>query len=148
MSSKDVPPITHTDGVAAVEEFFARMSDNCAAQDFDATEPLFAEDVASFGTKAGVVVGLKPLRANQWEGIWTNIEDFEMQLDQIRASASGDLAWGMVPWTSTGFDTDGAPFDRPGRATIVLERREGRWLAIHSHFSLIPGTPATTHGRR
>ena len=148
MSSNEVAPITHANGVAAIREFFARMSGNCAAQNFDATEPLFAQDVASFGTKAGVVVGRDLLRAQQSEGIWTNIEDFQMQLDQIKAGASGDLAWGMVPWTSTGFDPDGESFHRPGRATIVLERRDGQWVAVHSHFSLIPGTPASTHGRR
>lgn len=145
--ANDSSTIDTPDGVTAVHEFFARLSTNCAAQDFDATEPLFADDVASFGTKAGVVIGLGPLRARQWEGIWTNIEDFEMQLDQIHASASGDLAWGMVPWTSTGFDEQGNPYDRPGRATIVMERRDGAWLAIHSHFSLIPGTPPRTYGR-
>jgi ketosteroid isomerase-like protein len=138
--------ITTADGVAAVKEFFTRLSNNCAAVDFDSTEKMFAPDVASFGTKAQVVVGLAPLRDQQWEWIWPNIQDFEMKLDEIHSSSSGDLAWGMVPWVSTGFDESGAPYDRPGRATIVMERRGGEWLATHSHFSLVPGTPPRTFG--
>ena len=139
--------ITVDDGVAAVHEFFRRLSRNCAAVDYDATEPLFAPDVASFGTKARVVTGLGPLRAQQWERIWGNIEDFEVLLDEVHAGVSGDLAWGMAPWTSTGFHESGETFERPGRASIVLERRNGAWLVVHSHFSLSPGTPPFTFGR-
>lgn len=146
MSERKLTPIQCEDGVEAVHEFFARLSRNCAARDYDATEVIFASDVASFGTKAEVVVGLGPLRAKQWEGIWGNIEDFVMLLDQVHARANADMAWGMVPWTSTGFDASGARYDRPGRATIAMERRNDEWLAVHSHFSLNPGTPPRTFG--
>lgn len=117
------------------------MSCYCAARDLDAAESLFAPDVASFGTKATVVEGLAQLRKHQWEKIWPNIDDFSMLTDEIRASSDGALAWGMVPWTSTGFDEKGTPYPRPGRATAVLARRDGVWLCIHTHFSLAPGTP-------
>ena len=31
---------------------------------------------------------------------------------------------------------------------VWMERRDGVWLVVHSHFSLVPGTPAFTHGRK
>jgi ketosteroid isomerase-like protein len=41
------------------------------------------------------------------------------------------------------------PFDRPGRATIVLARQpDGRWLGVHSHMSLARGVPQDSHGKR
>jgi len=44
---------------------------------------------------------------------------------------------------------DGTPFDRPGRATIVLARQpDGRWLGVHSHMSLARGVPQDSHGQR
>lgn len=141
------PPITDGDPREAVAGFFARLGRLCAAVDFDATEPLFASDVASFGTRAAVVTGLDRLRSEQWEGIWPNIEGFRFDLDSVHGGGTGDLAWGMAPWTSTGFDERGAPFERPGRATVVMERRDGVWLVVHTHFSLAPGTPPRTHGR-
>lgn len=147
MTEDDTGPIAAADGVAAVHAFFRRLGRNCANGDLDATEPLFAPDVVSFGTKASVAEGLATLRKNQWEQIWPNIEDFEMLLDEIRASAEGDLAWGMVPWTSTGFDEDGNPYERPGRATAVLARRDGVWLCVHTHFSLAPGTAQKSFAR-
>jgi len=82
----------------------------------------------------------------EWSGIWPNIRDFTIEFDQLHWGASGGLAWAMVPWNSTGFHPDGTAFPRPGRATVIFERRDGKWLAIHTHFSLFPGTPQTTHG--
>ena len=114
--------------------------------DYGTARRMFADDVLSFGTRADVVSGLDRLVANQWSGIWPNIRDFTIEFDQLHWGASGGLAWAMVPWNSTGFHPDGTAFPRPGRATVIFERRDGKWLAIHTHFSLFPGTPQTTHG--
>jgi ketosteroid isomerase-like protein len=133
---------------AALRRWFEELQACVRKVDFAAGRALFAEDVIAFGTKADIVGGLDPLAANQWQPIWPNIADFTFLLDHLHAGHDGDLAWGVIPWTSTGFHPDGTPFDRPGRATVIFVRRDGRWLARHSHFSLNPGTPPTTHGRR
>ena len=140
------PPINVDDPVQAVREWFVLLGRYCAAVDYDSNESIFAPDVVSFGTKSPIVSGLGNLRQQQWEGIWGNIADFKVQIDKLHAGGSGDNAWGIVPWTSTGFHQDGTPYDRPGRATAVLERREGIWLCVHTHFSLVQGTPARTFG--
>ena len=141
-------PITATDPAAAARAWFAELGRCCAAVDYDSAEAIFAPDVVSFGTKADVVSGLGPLRCNQWEGIWPNIADFRVELDSLRSGGDAGHAWGVATWTSTGFHVGGEPFYRPGRATVTLERRGGVWLATHTHFSLNPGTPARTYGRR
>ncbi len=130
----------------AVREWFALMERFCATVDYDSAETIFAEDVVSFGTKMDIVRGRKSLREGQWESIWGNIRNFKMDLENIHAGGSGDQAWGVVTWTSIGFDGRHQPFYRPGRATVTLERRDGVWLAVHSHFSLNPGTPHRTFG--
>jgi ketosteroid isomerase-like protein len=134
------------DADAAVRQWFELLERCCVDVDYESARAIFATDVASFGTKAEVVVGLGPLQRQQWEGIWPNIRDFGIDLDHMVAGGSESLAWGIAPWTSTGFSEDGTPFDRPGRATVVLERRGDTWLAVHTHFSLNPRTPARTHG--
>jgi ketosteroid isomerase-like protein len=139
-------PITIADPVAATREWFARLGACCARVDYQAARPLFAADVVSFGTRADLVTGLDALQANQWEGIWPRIAAFRFDPDRIAATGTPDLAWGAATWTSTGFDEAGQPFPRPGRATVILARRAGRWQAIHTHFSLFPGTPARTYG--
>ena len=122
------------------------MGRYCAAVDYDSAERIFAEDVVSFGTTMDIVTGRRALREGQWESIWGNIADFKMDLDNVYATGSGDQAWGVVTWTSTGYDRDRKPFHRPGRATVALERRDGVWLAVHTHFSLYPGAPQRTYG--
>ncbi|MFT5174594.1 MAG: ketosteroid isomerase-like protein [Gammaproteobacteria bacterium] len=148
MASAEHGPILALSAVDAVTEFFTRLSRDCAKVDFDATEPMFAQDVYSFGTKARVVQGRDRLRAEQWQGIWPNIADFSFDLEQVHGSGNDTMAWGMAPWNSTGFDEQGASYERPGRATVVLERRGEQWQVIHTHFSLVPGTPYRTFGRK
>jgi ketosteroid isomerase-like protein len=147
----EVLMVERSDDQAALQVLadWYRALERCVrAVDFTGGRDLFAEDVVAFGTRAEVVTGLEALERQQWQGIWPNIRDFTFVFDQLHAGHDGNLAWGVVPFMSTGFHPDGTPFERPGRATIILERRDGRWLAKHSHFSLYPGTPPTTHGAR
>ena len=78
----------------------------------------------------------------------------EVALDAIREGDAerevkklGLGFWIAVGWLTEATGPDGHSFTRPGRGTFVLERREGRWLAVHSHFSLLPSQSETAHGR-
>ena len=44
--------------------------------------------------------------------------------------------------------SDGSPFPRPGRATMVFSRHGDGWLCVHSHMSLNRGVPQTSHADR
>ena len=134
------------DPKAAVTQWFERLGRYCASVDYSSARAIFADDVVSFGTRADIVAGLDHLQRNQWEGIWPNIQDFQINLDSVHAHGDERMAWGVATWTSTGFHEDGTSFFRPGRATVILERRNGQWLSVHTHFSLNPGTPPRTHG--
>lgn len=131
---------------AAVAAWFERLGAHCAAGEYGPARAIVAPDVVSFGTKADVVTGLDHLQENQWEGIWPYIEGFGFDEGSVHAAGQGDVAWGVATWESVGFDESGEPFHRPGRATVVLERRGEDWLAVHTHFSLFPGTPPRTFG--
>jgi ketosteroid isomerase-like protein len=140
-------PITEPDPESAVLQWFTLLGELCAAIDYDTAEGIFADDVVSFGTRADIVTGLENLRRNQWEGIWGNIADFKIATESVQGFGNEEVAWGVATWISTGFDEERKPFHRPGRATVTLARRDGAWLATHTHFSLTPGTLARTHGR-
>lgn len=122
----------------AIRDWFDTLQACCRAVDFERARPIFAPDAIGFGTFGSVLVGRDHLEAGQWRNIWPNIKDFTFQQDQLRWGADGRYAWGIVTWTSTGFDARGQSFDRPGRATVIFEWREGKLLAIHTHFSLYP----------
>lgn len=110
------------------------------AQDFDGARPMIAEEVVSFGTKAAMVVGRENLIAEQWRQIWPTIAGFTFDLNTLHCHRAADTAWAVLTWTSQGLRPDGTPFPRPGRATFTFARRDGRWLATHTHFSLFPAT--------
>jgi ketosteroid isomerase-like protein len=97
------------------------------------------------------VEGLEPWRDAQWENVWPKTSDFRFVLDAARvlASPDGQMAVAIAPFTSTGYAPDGKPFDRPGRATLILMPggAEG-WISVHSHMSLARGVPADSHGNR
>jgi ketosteroid isomerase-like protein len=131
--------------VAWVETF----GEHVRRREFDAAAGQFDTAVVSFSSLRDVVVGLSDLVAEQWKHVWPSIERFRFDTDGLEAfvSPDGGLAAVAVTWTSTGFDREGEPFDRPGRATLVLGREPAApWRGIHAHFSLDRGVPQMSYG--
>jgi nitrite reductase/ring-hydroxylating ferredoxin subunit/ketosteroid isomerase-like protein len=136
----------------SVKTWTAAWGHEVASVDLAAARRRFADDVAAFGTHADVVIGRAALEAEQWSKVWPTIEDFRFLVDDMQVLVSPDRlqAVGVVGWSSTGISQDGARFDRPGRATIVLRRAtiDEPWLGHHTHFSLGRGVPQSSHGSR
>jgi ketosteroid isomerase-like protein len=106
--------------------------------DYGAARPLFAPDVLAFGTHAAIVAGRDALEREQWRVVWPAIREFAFRLDEARCVGDETMLGVIVPWDSLGVNADGTTFPRAGRATLLLAMRDARWVAIHSHFSLVP----------
>ncbi len=132
---------TSSDTEAALRAWLVKFATHVRARDYDSARPMFAPDVVSFGTKANMVAGREELIARQWRHIWPATEGFTFDLDTLHWQAAGDMAWAVATWTSHGFRPDDTPFPRPGRATFTFVRRNGEWLATHTHLSLFPTPP-------
>ena len=130
----------------AIIEWYEKLGKYCASVDYVSACEIFADDVLSFGTRADIVSGLDLLQQNQWQGIWPNIQDFKIDMETVHSGGDERHAWGIATWTSTGFHEDGTTFHRPGRATVILGRRDHQWVSVHTHFSLNPGTSPRTYG--
>ena len=131
---------------ATPEEWLRTFEAAVRARDFAAGRTMFAEDAVAFGTWARAVAGLDNIVREQWQNVWPRIRDFRFEHD-VRVHASGDSAWIAAEWATEATAPDGRRFRRPGRGTFVLERRNGAWLAVHSHFSLLPTQTESAHGR-
>ena len=71
--------------------------------------------------------------------VWGTIRNFTFVTDQLHCARYGELAlWLGCPWISEAPGSNGDWRHRPGRITAVLENRNGRWLAVHTHHSLVP----------
>ncbi len=123
----------------AIRQWLADFSESVRARDFERGRSLFAPDVVGFGTHATMLVGLDTLVEKQWLQVWNRTQGFKFHFDELHGCVDGDLAWAAVPWESQGIGKDGKTFQRTGRATYILQRRGGCWVAIHSHHSLNPG---------
>jgi ketosteroid isomerase-like protein len=128
------------------EEWLRTFEAAVRAQDFDRGRTMFAEDAVAFGTWARAVSGLDNIMREQWHNVWPRIRDFRFDSD-ARVRTTGDSAWIAAGWSTEATGPDGRPFPRPGRGTFVLERRGEKWLAVHSHFSLLPSQSESAHGR-
>lgn len=115
------------------------MEDCVRTLDFNRARTLFADDVRGFGTRAPSVRGLDELEREQWRLTWPHIRDFTFGLDGAQILVGMRHATVLIEWTSQESDGAGTTHERPGRATLVLERRGERLVAVHSHFSLVPG---------
>ena len=118
----------------------------CRERDFDTARGMFAEDALAFGTWARTVSGLRDIEREQWRNVWPRIRNFRFE-ERPAIHQVGDMGWIAAAWSSEATGPDGRPFTRPGRGTFVLERRGGRWLAVHSHFSLPPSQSEQAHGK-
>lgn len=131
---------------ATPEEWLRTFEAAVRTKDFASGRRLFADDAVAFGTWARAVAGLDNVVREQWQNVWPRIREFRFDRD-ARVRTRGESAWIASGWTTEATGPDGKPFTRPGRGTFVLERRDGRWLAVHSHFSLLPSQSDSAHGR-
>ena len=138
--------------VDLIRRWFQRLTDHVRAVDYVGARPLFAQDLIAFGTFADFVTGRDAIEKQQWRSIWGTIDHFRCRLDDMRTIVSADrlTAVGMIVFESTGYEEDGAPYERPGRATVVFGRAEidADWAAQHTHFSLCRGVPERSFGNK
>ncbi|MET3960899.1 ketosteroid isomerase-like protein [Marmoricola sp. OAE513] len=123
-----------------VDAWLAAFSACVRARDLDGGRELFASEAVGFGTVTERYEGLDDLVASQWSEVWERTEEFTF-LDGDQRWIDGDQAVVAAAWRSVGTDGGGRR-TRTGRVTLVLRRQGAAVLALHSHFSMSPGTPA------
>jgi ketosteroid isomerase-like protein len=144
--------VTSADDHRSLVEWVAAWGSEVAAADIAAGRLRFSPDLLAFGTHADIVAGRDEVEAQQWAQVWPAIDDFWFDVEAMRTIVSADrlTAVAIVGWGSVGVAEDGTRFDRPGRATIVLQRDStgDAWLGLHTHFSLARDVPSRTFGSR
>jgi len=92
-------------------------------------------DVLLYGTGADEKrLGVAEIRS-QAERDWAQTESASIVFDWMSISAAGEVAWVAVDGAFN-LRIDGQDLALPARITFVLERRDGKWLIAHAHFSI------------
>lgn len=146
-------PIPAADAATRAEilDWLDRFAACVREVDFKSAYPFWHDDIVIFGTYQELVRSRVAWTDTQWSNVWPRTKEFRFDLanTEVLASADGGMAVAVTPWTSIGWNPDGSEFDRPGRATIVLQKQpDGRWVGVHSHMSLGRGVPQDSHGNR
>jgi uncharacterized protein (TIGR02246 family) len=91
-------------------------------------------DVMIYGTGADERrIGPEQIRL-QVERDWSQAEHIEMSLNTTSISAAGPVAWAAMDGAFE-VRAGGQAMTMPVRASAVLEKRDGKWLIVHAHFS-------------
>ncbi|HJY86647.1 MAG TPA: nuclear transport factor 2 family protein [Candidatus Acidoferrales bacterium] len=79
---------------------------------------------------------------------WTKyVQAYQAQRDRMQQAnmdrmnsyitVRGNTAWAVYQWRFSAL-VDGKPAGAQGHTTLVLERRDGAWLIVHNHTSIVP----------
>ena len=143
---------TPEDDLVLVRRWFQRLQLHVQSVDFVGARPLFADDLITFGSFNPFTIGRDANEEEQWRTVWGRIDRFRWRLDDLRTILSGDrlTAVGMAVFDSTGYSEDGVPYERPGRATVVLGRGSigEDWIGQHMHVSLFRDVPTRSFGSK
>src|SRR5262249_46365746 len=131
------------DALAPLRDWLRAWQSCVRAVDFAGGRKLCAPDIVAFGTVAPFVEGLDVVEREQWRRVGPVTKDSPSDVEGAGGAVSGDRGWIAATWDSRGTRPDGGTFPRPGRCTLAFERRDGRWLATHTHFSLTPAPGVT-----
>lgn len=114
--------------------------------DVDKLHQVYADEVTIVnGAWAPPVIG--------WTNFLALYQQQRARMQQVRWDRSntlirvdGTVAWACYQWEFTG-TVDGQPTRSVGQTTLVMEKRNGRWVIQHNHTSLVPtaqpSVPAT-----
>jgi len=68
----------------------------------------------------------------------------QVRMDRVNTyiKVSGTVGWACYQWDFTG-NVDGQPMISKGQTTLVVEKRNNRWVIVHNHTSVAAGAPPT-----
>jgi uncharacterized protein (TIGR02246 family) len=123
------------DDAEAVRKLLLEMAAAFERDDRAALERIWAHDEAVLVFENGHAnVGWSDYRDNHLGPEMAAMENTKFTLEGIRPRVAGDTAWATLGY-SISADVKQRKVERTGLATVVLERREGRWRIVHWHSS-------------
>lgn len=118
----------------AVQEFIVRMGEGIQAGNFVAVDSLFPARGLHILTDTLTLHGWADYRDQHLKPELARFTGLGFRHMAVEAVVRGDVAWVAFRQMISG-TTEGTLREVAGRATAVLERRDGRWLIVHLHVS-------------
>lgn len=108
--------------------------------DYAGSAKLFYEGATVYGLYSDAK-WISEINQKEWTREWPCIQNFAWTYGSRTSIWSEDQtqATAFLTFVSTGYDTYGKEFSRPGRATVLLLHRDGLLLCFHMHMSVEHG---------
>ena len=118
-----------------IRELVESMAEYAQVGDLEALGELYAagEDVHII-EGSGVNHGWTDYRDHHLAPELAEFENFTYRYYNVEPQVRGDVAWASFRY-ELATDTPSGHVEVEGRGTAILERREGRWLIVHTHTS-------------
>ena len=121
---------------AEVRAVLTKLTNSYEKRDLEGFMGCFAPDPHAVLYGTGIDekrIGLAEIRM-QAQRDWDQSEAISMAFDWISVSAAGGVAWAAMDGAFK-VRAGGQEFTMPARVTLVLVKRDDRWLIVQSHFS-------------
>jgi ketosteroid isomerase-like protein len=108
--------------------------------DIDRLHKTYADDVVVVsGAWEPPIIGWDNfLRAYQQQR--ARMQAVRMDRQNTYVKVDGNVAWANYQWDFEA-TVDGQPTAARGHTSLVMEKREGRWVIVHNHTSLVAQSP-------
>lgn len=126
----------------AIDTVISEMLGAWQIGDIDRLHKAFADDVV-------VVSGAWEPPVVGWENY---LKAYQLQRARILSplmeryntyiKVDGKVGWASYQWAFQA-NVDEKPMNVRGQTTLVLDKRNGRWVIVHNHTSLVSGEPRT-----
>ena len=141
-NSKPLVPMTDEQ---RIDYLLSEMLGAWQLGDIEKLHKYYAEDVSLVnGGWAAPVLGWKNYLAIYQQQL-TRMQQVRMDRVNTYIKVSGTVAWTCYQWDFQAV-VDGQPSAARGQTTLVLEKRNGEWLIVHNHTSLVENLAAPAPG--
>lgn len=117
----------------AVQQLIVKMAENIQAGNMTAVDSLFGRG-GHILTDTSTLHGWSEYRDGQLKSELARYTNLKFEHTAVEAVVRGDVAWVAFRQVISGMVAS-APVRVPGRATAVLEKKDGRWIIVHLHVS-------------
>jgi len=120
-----------------IKEIVIDMWDAIEKEDIELYASYIHPDYTSFGeTENSLSVG----KESEVEMVktWTSsAKNIHTEMSSPRVNIRGNIAWISYIWSDSGIEND-KKFSSRGKSSRIFIKENGKWLCIHSHFTLLP----------
>jgi ketosteroid isomerase-like protein len=130
----------------AIDYVISEMLGAWQVGDIEKLHKDYADDVSVVnGGWAPPVIGWTSYLAS-YQQQRTRLQRVRLDRTNTYIKVSGTVGWACYQWDFSGA-VDGQPTTSQGQTTLVLEKRNSRWVIVHNHTSLVqapqPAVPAS-----